>query len=356
MRILLLSRYSRLGASSRVRFYQYLPYLETHGIEVTVVPLLGNDYINNLYAGRHKNGGAIFGAYFRRLGHLLKSRHFDLLWIEKELLPWLPAWGERILARIGIPYVVDYDDAVFHRYDMYPNAIVRAFLGGKIYAVMRGAALVVVGNNYLAERAWQAGAKRVEYLPSVVDLDRYSVTPQVKNEVFTIGWIGSPTTTKYLNLARPALFEVCKDSNTRLMLVGGGHVELDGVPLVKRAWAEDTEVANIQSFHVGIMPLPDNPWERGKCGYKLIQYMACSRPVVASPVGMNKQIIEEGVNGFLAATTSDWVHALNTLRDNPDLRALMGITGQKKVKNEYCLQVTAPRLMSLLCSVVKRLR
>ena len=356
MKILLLSRYSRLGASSRIRFYQYLPYLKEHGIDVTVAPLLKDKYIDDLYAGRHKNLWAIFRAYLQRLDYLLKSRHFDLLWIEKELFPWLPALGETMLTHLGIPYVVDYDDAVFHSYDMHTNGVLRTFFCGKIDAVMRHASLVIVGNSYLADRAWRVGAKQVEYLPTAIDLDRYCATPQTENAIFTIGWIGSPTTVKYLNLVRPALFEVCNGGNTRLMVVGSGNVELDGVPLVKRGWAEDTEVANIQSFDVGIMPLPDNPWEHGKCGYKLIQYMACGQPVVASPVGVNKQIIEDGVNGFLAATMADWVCALNALRDNYDLRGRMGRVGRKKVESEYCLQVTAPRLVSLLGSVVNRLR
>jgi glycosyltransferase involved in cell wall biosynthesis len=356
VKILLLSRYSYLGASSRVRFYQYLPYLETNGIKVTVAPLLGDYYLRDLYKGRRKNVIAIFGAYLRRLNHLLKSRHFDLLWIEKELLPWLPAWVERILARLGIPYVVDYDDAVFHRYDMHTNGVVRTFLGGKIEAVMRQAALVIVGNDYLAERARLAGARRIERLPSVIDLQHYPQAPLPNKSVFTIGWIGSPSTSSYLEGIAPALAEVYRDNDAKVVLIGAGEVSLRSVPVEYVPWSAESEVTEMQRFDVGIMPLVDSPWERGKCGYKLIQYMACGRPVVASPVGVNKQIIEEGVNGFLAATTSDWVRALNALRDNPDLRKRMGIAGRKRVESEYCLHVTTPRLMSLLSSVVKRPR
>ena len=164
MKILLLSRYSRLGASSRLRSYQYLPYLKTHGIDVDVAPLLENDYLKNLYAGRRKDLRGIIRAYIRRLGLLINSNSFDLLWVEKEILPWLPAWAEAILAHLGIPYVVDYDDAIFHRYDMHPKAIIRSLLGGKIDTVMSRAALVIVGNKYLADRARKAGARRVEYL------------------------------------------------------------------------------------------------------------------------------------------------------------------------------------------------
>jgi len=351
LKVLLFSRYTRLGASSRVRSYQYIPYLKEQGIDVTVSPLLGDDYIKNLYSGNKKRFGSIITAYFRRLGVLFRSHRFDLLWIEKELFPWLPALAETILQWFNIPYVVDYDDAVFHRYDLHSISLVRLLLGRKIDGIMRRAALVIVGNDYLAERAFRAGAKRVEYLPTVIDLKRYNLAnKKVNNKSFNIGWIGSPSTAKYLNLISPVLSEVCKDEKTRLILVGSGQIELQNIPLVIRKWSEKTEVADIQSFDVGIMPLPDEPWERGKCGYKLIQYMACGIPVVASPVGVNKKIVENGVNGFLAQSEADWVEALTTLCNNPDLRKQMGKAGRIKVEKEYCIQVTAPKLAALLRS------
>ena len=351
MKVLLLSRYSHMGASSRVRFYQYLPYLGTRGIHVTVANLLENHYLQDLYRGRRKRFGDIISAYIRRLGCLLKSNRFDLLWVEYEILPWLPAWIETMLFRLNIPYVVDYDDAIFHRYNMHPRAMVRVLLGKKIDMVMRRAALVIVGNEYLGNYARKAGAKRVEYIPSVIDLDRYQVMPQPENPVFTIGWIGTPATEQYLHLIHPALRKVCKNGTARLVLVGSSHTELPGVPTEVHAWSEEIEVAEIQSFHVGIMPMPDVAWAKGKCGYKLIQYMACARPVIASPVGVAQGIIEDGNNGFLAATTADWVKAFCVLREDRRLRERMGKAGRAKVERRYSLQITAPMLLSLLRSI-----
>lgn len=353
MKILILSRYGQLGASSRIRSYQYIPYLRAMGIDVNIAPLMGDHYLSNLYAGRNKQLVAAFAAYFRRLLYLLMSYQYDLLWIEKELFPWLPAWVEVLLERIGLPYVVDYDDALFHRYDMHPQKLVRSLLSSKISKVMRSAALVIVGNDYLADYAWRMGAKRVEYLPTVVDLERYKISSYSEDNVFSIGWIGSPTTARYLNLIRPALARVCRDCNSRLVIVGSGHIEFPDLPIEIHSWSEKTEVNEIGSFDVGIMPLSDEPWERGKCGYKLIQYMACGRPVVASPVGVNQQIVEEGVNGFLAETTVEWVKALKTLRRDPELRKRMGMNGRNNVEKKYCLQVAAPRLVTLLQSVIK---
>jgi glycosyltransferase involved in cell wall biosynthesis len=337
-----------------MRSYQYLPYLASQGMQVTVLPLLGDVYVQDLYSGRRRRLGAICRAYLQRLGRLLQSRRFDLLWIESELFPYLPAWGEALLAASGIPYVVDYDDAIFHRYDLHPHGLVRALLRGKVDAVMRRATLVLVGNEYLAERARRAGARRVECLPTVVDVGRYGTAAHNTKGMFTIGWIGAPVTAPYLTLVQSVLADVCQHGDVRVVIVGAQHVQLSGVPVETRTWSEETEVKEIQSFDVGIMPLPDEPWERGKCGYKIIQYMACGKPAVASPVGVNRHIIADGVDGFLVATPDQWSWALRTLRDDHGLRARMGKAAQRKVEKEYSLQVTAPRLAALLRSALER--
>lgn len=353
MKVLLLSRYGRLGSSSRIRSYQYIPHLKKQGIEVTAMPLFSDDYVEDLYARGQRRLSTVFGMYLRRVRALMRSRRFDLVWIEKELLPWLPAWGESALAALKIPYVVDYDDAIFHNYDMCTRKIVQFLLGRKIAGVMRRSALVIVGNEYLAEYALESGARRVALLPSVIDLARYPRLPlpdKPGNEVFTIGWIGTPMTAKYLYTVRNSLAEVCAGGKARLVVVGADAPDLKGVPVLSRPWSEEAEVDQIRTFDVGIMPLPDGPWERGKCGYKLIQYMACERPVVASPVGVNVKIVAEGVNGFLANSSDDWTSALKLLRDRRDIGKSLGKAGREKIEREYCVQVTAPHLAVLLRS------
>jgi glycosyltransferase involved in cell wall biosynthesis len=347
--ILLLSRYAAVGPSSRVRFYQYLPYLRDHGFEVTVAPLLDGSYMADLYADRPRRTGSILRGYRRRLRALLGQRKFGLLWIEGELWPFLPAWGEMALSALKAPTVVDYDDSIFHRYDQHPRSMVRRLLGGKIDAVMRRASAVTVGNRYLAARAQAAGARRVIPMPSVVDLDRYQVGSKREGGVFTIGWIGSPTSVRHLEMIAPALAALCANGRARLVLVGSGPVRLPGVEAEIVDWSEDTEVAHLQQFDVGIMPLSDDAITRGKSGYKLVQYFACRLPVVASPVGANRDIIEGGVSGLFAGTTPEWVEAIERLRSDLELRRRLGAAGRKKVETEYSLQVTAPRLVSLFC-------
>ena len=354
MRILLLTRYSQIGSTSRVRAHQYLPYMKSRGIDIIQCPFFGDEYIRRLYTHKQIGYGSLCFAYFRRLAYLVKSLGVDVVWIEKELFPALPAWGEALIVTCGVPYVVDYDDATFHWYDMHRNKVIRHLLCGKVDTVMRRAALVIVGNDYLAARARQAGAKRIEYLPSVVDLERYNIAINAENDKksFTIGWIGSPVTAHYLELVNSALIEVCQDSMTRVVIVGAVENPLQDIPVDIRPWSEETEVASIQSFDVGIMPLADGPWEQGKCGYKIIQYMACGKPAVASPVGINRQIIEDGINGVLATTPSEWVSALRALRDREHLRQHMSRQARMTVEKRYSLQVTAPRLVSLLRSVI----
>ena len=354
MRVLALPRYSSLGPSSRIRFYQYIPYLASNGVELQVAPLLDDNYVSGLYAGKHQSSLRVAKDYASRLARLFTVGSFDLLWIEKELFPWLPKWVEGLLAKTGISYVVDYDDAVFHRYDMHANPLIRASLGKGIDAVMRHAGIVVAGNDYLAGRARRAGAGRIEYLPSVVDTNRYSIHENA-GEKFRIGWIGSPVTAPYLGLVRDALEQASQQLDAQLVLVGAGSQDpLPGLEKEVLTWSEAGEVAAIQSFDVGIMPLPDGPFERGKCGYKLIQYMACGLPVIASPVGVNTRIVEQGRTGFLASSTADWVEAFIALARNVGMRSTMGKAGRQKIEQEYSLQMAAPRLLEILTNATAK--
>jgi glycosyltransferase involved in cell wall biosynthesis len=353
-RVLFLTKHARTGASSRYRSFQYLPWLEQAGIECQVRPLFDEAYLAHRYQSGRGHVRDILGAFFRRAAALIAARRFDVLVIEKESLPYFPALPERWLRLLGVPYVVDYDDALFHQYDQHRSGWVRRLLGSKIAHVIRDAHLVTAGNAYLADYARCAGAHKVEIVPTVIDLERYP-SPNVKppsDTPFIIGWIGSPSTAKYLQAIAPALAEICAGGRGIVRLIGSGPIDLPGVPVEVLPWDEAAEVDDLKRFDVGIMPLPDEPWERGKCGFKLIQYMACGLPVVASPVGVNRDIVEQGVNGYLAETTAEWARSLSTLLRDAVLRRRMGLAGRQKVEQHYSLQVTGPRLAGLIRSVV----
>lgn len=354
MRVALLTRYDRLGASSRVRMLLQIPHLQAVGLSPSVHPLFDDAYLMRLYAGEG-TATATARAMLRRLGDLRGLRGADLLWIEKEALPWLPFALERRLLPRGVPYALDFDDAVFHRYDMHRLAPVRLVLGRKFDRLMAGAALVTAGNAYLAERARQAGAPRVEIIPTVVDAQAYGAAPPAGDAPLRIGWIGSPSTwAEYLAPMLPALLATAGASNARLVAVGAGAAAPPHPLLERHDWSEDEEVRLIRGMDIGIMPLTDTPWARGKCGYKLIQYMACGLPVIASPVGVNREIVAHGVNGFLAETPAEWEGALRLLAGDPGLRRRMGAAGRQKAEAEYSLQVWGPRLAALLRAVAAR--
>jgi glycosyltransferase involved in cell wall biosynthesis len=348
MNILLLSRYTALGASSRYRSYQYLPFLRSKGLDVTVAPLLTDDYVQRLYGGRGMSLPDIAGSYVRRIRDIVRTRRYDLIWIEYEALPWVPYSIESILLGKRIPFVVDYDDAVYHRYDLHARGIVRRILGRKIDQVMSHADLVIAGNRYLATRAHEAGARHVEILPTVIDLSKYTLKPRRKGECFTVGWIGSPSTEHYLALAREPLARLCRDGRARVVAIGARNPDLTGVPLEIKPWSEKSETELLSTFDAGIMPLADTPWERGKCGHKLIKYMASSLPVVASPVGVNAEIVRHTVNGFLASTVDEWLDALARLRDDASLGQAMGVAGRETVEQRFCTAVTGPILLDML--------
>lgn len=352
LKILALTRYGRAGASSRLRFLQYLPWLREAAIDVSVQPLLGDAPLQARYRTGRYGTVPLLTAYLKRCHALLGRHQFDVVWIEKEALPWAPLWLERGLLR-GVPYVLDFDDAVFHNYDKHRSLLVRRVYGRRLDRLMARAALVVDGNSYLAQRARDAGAPRVELLPTVIDLDRYP-EPAHASESVTVGgtlrivWIGSPTTVHYLQLLREPLQALARTHAFVLRVVGGGKVDLPGVNVEEVPWSEATEVASIGACDVGVMPLLDSPWERGKCGYKLIQYMACGLPVVASDVGANSEIVQHDVSGLVVRSSSDWEVALQRLLSDAALRARMGQAGRRRVEQRYCVQHTAPLLANWL--------
>jgi len=354
LKLLVLTRYDSAGPSSRYRFYQFIPYLEKENFDVSVSPHFNKKYVENLYSERRSikllNP---LNAYLKRAARLLLNRNFDLVWMEKEVLPWIPASIEKFLLKSSIPCVIDYDDAVYHRYDQHCNPLVRAALSKKIEKLMAFSTVVIAGNQYIAEYARETGVKQFEILPTVVDTYVYTQKQSEPNENFNIGWIGSPSTSRHLHVAVPALNQLCKKSDVQFSAIGALGKDLVEIPGQLISWSEETEVEELNRFDVGIMPLPDTPWERGKCGFKLIQYMACGLPVIASPVGVNKEIVEHGVNGFLARDTEEWIQYLETLKENSDLCHKMGTAGRKKVESEFSLHKMAPRLVDLMKRVAE---
>lgn len=356
IRVLCLTRYDTLGASSRYRFLQYLPYLEPLGLDIDVAPLLGNEYISRLYGGGFTQYGRIAKGYVSRISRLLRSRSYDLVWIEKEALPFFPGRLEQLLLTRGIPYVLDYDDAVFHGLEQkgLTAKLKQLLLRGKFDRIMQNSACVVAGNPYIGDFARKAGSPRVEIVPTVVDLRKYEPASQANTQEVRVGWIGTPVTARYLEIVRDIAASREDDDHVKFVFIGSGDVSwgLSNVEILP--WAASTEADDLRLLSIGIMPLVDSPFERGKCGLKLLQYMAAGLPVIASPVGVNSDIVEHGVNGFLAETPDDWDRAIQLLSGNAQMRAGFGQAGRLKVEQHYSLEQTAPRLRDILVAAAER--
>jgi len=348
---LVFAKYSTLAASTRQRIVQAMPYLEQAGIALNIHPLFDNDYLARLFSGQSRSAVGVANAYVKRVARLLNTRDYDFLWVHYELFPYLPGFMERLIGISGKPVLYDFDDAIFHQYDQNPRALVRALLGKKLVPLLRRTDIALCGNAYLRAYASQY-CTRTELIPTTVDISVYTLRALTEpGAAVTVGWIGSPSTWRYCEALTGVLEEFISLPGRAVLVVGAQRAADSGSSFEFRDWSEADEIADIQRMDIGIMPVPDEPWARGKCGYKLIQYMACGIPVVASPVGVNREIVQHGVNGFLASTNQEWREALECLATDSGLRQRMGQAGRARAVAEYSIQRYGPQMAKLIHSL-----
>lgn len=350
-RILALTKYGKRAASTRQRLIQYLPGLAAHGISFDIEPLLDDAYLARLAAGRRESALAVAKAYAHRFARLVRPGEYDALWVQYEQFPYLPGLVESMALDKRLPLILDYDDAIFHQYDRNRRWLVRRLLGKKLVPLLRRASLCLCGNAYLQDYAQRYCSNSI-IVPTVVDTDAYRPAPQPRMGGPVVGWIGSPSTWAYVAPLLPAVLPLLHRYGASLRVIGAGPaaVGIDGVEAMD--WAEAREIADVQAMDIGIMPLVDDAWARGKCGYKLIQYMACGLPVVASPVGVNRDIVTEGETGYLASTSSEWVAALERLLADRASGRAMGAAGRDRAVERYSLASQQPRILAALREVL----
>lgn len=353
MRVLALTKYGMRAASARQRFGLYEPSFAEAGIALDFAPLLPDSHVANLSAGRRTSPWTIAAAYGRRARALLTAaRRADVLWVHCETFPFLPAWVERLTLLTGRPVVFDYDDAIFHMYDDSPSAAVRTLLGGKLRPLIAGAAAVTAGNEYVADYARRLN-NRVLVVPTVVDTDRVRPSPHPRSSLPVIGWIGSPSTWPYVEPLLPILRQLAADGLARTLIVGAGRAaeRLASAGVEFRPWAEQREISDLQEMDIGIMPVPDAAWERGKSGFKLIQYMAIGIPSIASPVGVNAAVLADGQAGITATSAAEWEASLRALLADGERRRRLGAAARTLAVENYSLTAQAPRLIELFRSL-----
>jgi glycosyltransferase involved in cell wall biosynthesis len=356
IRVLFLTPGPIEAAGTRYRVLQYLPYLRSKEFECSVVPFLPSEEFLALYTngGGIKKARGFLSASGNRLTQVLRAYSYDVVVVAREAMLFGPPIIEWLIRHISrTPIVFDFDDPVFVPYvsPTYGRVATLLKCAWKTVRIVKMSAHVIAGNRYLAQYALQYNS-RVTVLPTVIDMDDCSNRKARRdNAPPVLGWIGSHSTAQYLSPIAPALQELARRHDFTLRVVGASRpIEIPGVRVETRPWRLDQEQEEFASLDIGLYPLADDPWARGKCAFKAIQYMAAGVPCVCSPVGMTGEVIKHGVNGFLASTGADWVAALDSLLLNPSLRERFVDEGRRTVAQRYSLNVHAPRLAEVLRS------
>jgi glycosyltransferase involved in cell wall biosynthesis len=351
LRVLCLAPYTSLGASNRLRFEQYIGPLREHGIDLRMAPFLDAAAHRELYApGRtvQKALGVLRGV-IRRARDLWRARRFDLVVVHRESSPIGPPLVERWLSAMGIPFVYDFDDAVY----LGPIAEANRRWSwlrhpSRVAESTRRAARVIVGNDYLARWA-KTHNPDVWIIPTGVDTERHRPrATEDRTGPVVIGWIGSVTTAPYLRLLDRAFDLLAEEQLPIVFRVIDAQYAHPRIPVQLRAFDHSTEPQEVADFDIGVLPQPDDAWTRGKGAFKALLYMASGVPVVASRVGVNPVVIPHGEVGYCVDTDEEWAAALARLVRDPALRARLGAAGRQHVERTYSVRVQTPRLAEAL--------
>ena len=340
----------------RFRIEQWEPILLESGVGITYAPFESEELRSVLYSGGNtvaKIGGVI-GSMKRRSGELGSLSNFDLVYVFREAALLGPPWFERKIARSGVPMVFDFDDAIFFSYKSPSNGYLSYLkFPGKIAEICRLSAHVMAGNEFLADYA-RANNDNVTIIPTTIDTDKYEFVERADDpEIVTIGWSGSFSTIQHLDTIRDVLQELAASEKFRLRVIGTPVYGLPGVDVEAMKWRSETELDDLREIDIGLMPLPDDNWSKGKCGLKALQYMALGVPSICSPVGVNSTIVRDGENGFLAGSKAEWIEKIKLLIHSPEMRRNFGRAARETVERGYSAKVVAPRVLQVFRTAAK---
>ncbi|MBL4767935.1 MAG: glycosyltransferase family 4 protein [Rhodobacteraceae bacterium] len=358
-KLLFLTRHEWLGASTRYRSVQFFPLLEELGFSVMQRPLFSDCYLKQRISGRRPLALIACRLANRLLTIRRDLKEADAVIIEKELFPFLPAISERLAHKKGVPLIYDFDDAIWHAYERQYAGPYGPILANKIARIIRRADHIVVGSHYLEKQIQDWGAAPVSLFPTTVPQASYYGQGRDTKKTTAIVWIGSMSTGRYLLPVFPVFARLAAETGARVRAIGFSRQLLTGtVPdwLDIEPWHPDTEIDLMASGNIGIMPIPDEPFERGKCGFKLVQYMGLGLPIVASPVGENRFILQDGKTGLLADSNDEWYRAIKTLLNNPVAAANMGRLGHDVFLSRYSTEQVAKHWAALLSALINKAR
>ena len=343
--------------SQRYRIEQWAPLLAKHGVSVDFLPFMDEQLMGVL----HKEGQLVqravglSHALLRRAKQMMGLRRYDVVVVHRAVSILGPAIPERFLRILGCPILFDFDDAIFQLNTSPANRRMGWLkFPRKTDAICRLADQIVVGNDYLAEYA-RPFNPNVTVIPSSVDIDRYR--PVKKDESdgrVVVGWTGSSTSQAYLEGFASELKRISELPKVEIRVHSDRKPNLPGIPHVWRKWDAESEIEELQQFDIGIMPMPNDRWTRGKCAMKALLYMSTGIPVVCSGVGMNEQLIKHDHNGMLASSGDDWFKSIERLIEDPFLRDRLGAEGRKTVEERYSADVCATKFIEVLQKTANR--
>jgi glycosyltransferase involved in cell wall biosynthesis len=352
--VLFLTAYPIEDASCRVRVHQFSPYLETAGYRCTVSSFCTPELFAALRSpGRL--GGKLLGAMQcggRRLSQLLDLADFEILFIHREAFPFFAPAVENWILRRHQKVIFSFDDAIYAGHSdisaLNHPTLYRWKHGRGYDDVIRRSAHVIVGNRILADYAGSFN-RNVSIVPTVVDCRRYLFRTPVSFPPITIGWMGSRTTAPYLSIVEPALRRLAesKPGKVQFRFLGCPDYRPQLPKSCSLPFDLHRELDDLHSLDIGLMPLPDTEWTRGKCAYKAIQYMASGVPVIASPVGITTDLIQHGINGLLADSGEAWFQELSRLVHDVELRRRLALRGRRTVEQFYSLEKWGPRFVEI---------
>jgi glycosyltransferase involved in cell wall biosynthesis len=341
----------------KFRFEQYIPYLEQNGFECDFSPLLDEQDDNLFYSkGNYFGKFKIFLKVNRiRIINWIKMNHYDIIFVFREAMMTGSTFFEKRFSGSKAKMIFDFDDSIWISTVSEGNKKL-SFLknAGKTKRIIKLADIVFAGNEYLAKYARQYNSN-VVIIPTTIDTSVYQPVVKSNSDTICIGWTGSFSTIKHFEYRLNALARIKRKYGAKVYFKVIGDpsyynqlLEIKGLP-----WKSDTEVMDLKEMDIGIMPLPDDEWAKGKCGLKGLQYMALSIPAIMSPVGVNTEIIKDGINGFLADSEDEWYEKLSSLIESFELRKKMGEEGRKTVVENYSVEANKHLYLHYLKSLLQ---
>jgi len=346
IRALILTNHPIEDGSNRYRIYQYLPELERVGVRCVVRPFTTPGLFRAMRRQRLHLGHCVIALFcvLRRIIDVYSLSRYDVVLIHREAFPFFTPYVEQMILSRHSRVVYSFDDAIYAGHQTPQRGwLYRLKYGKGIDEVLRRAHLIIAGNGILAAHAEQHN-QNVIIIPTTVDTEVYRPRRKSDDPVITIGWYGSNSTGPYLQMIATALQEIARryPNRIRFKFYGLSSPPFPLPGLMCQHFNLATELDDLSSLDIGLMPMPNDIWSQGKCGFKAIQYMALGIPAIASPVGMTTDLIEHGINGFCADTSEEWIQYLDLLITDPERRRSIGIEARRTIVERYSHQRWAP--------------